>query len=745
MNILYICADPGIPIRGAKGASIHVRALTDAFAAQGHRVTLLTPRAGDGIAPNAQVVQVPSRLIATKNLPPDVREFLAMQITDAIVRAGLELTSRERIGLIYERYSLWSDAGAQLAEVTGLPFILEVNAPLRVEAARYRTLSRERDAAEIETRMFTQAAAISVVSTPLRDYVIQHGANSARVHVLPNAVDEQYFHPAVSGKAVRAQYDLAGKFVVGFVGTVKPWHDLDILIEALAQTAALEPFAARGSAPHLLLVGDIPDSVRARIAARGIAATIVPPIPNHDVPTHIAAMDVAVSPHPALADFYFSPLKLVEYLACGVATIAANLPPIAALVTDGVTARLYPPGNAAALAAQIAELATHDTARMRLGWQGARYVLQNHTWRRNAHQSLGWLFPRTSARDALGAPLFDDKLRRRLFRATRADLAARWLAAQLDESFDTVTRLEILKYKPRRRCVIAYELTRASATPGDNATRQVIGKVFKDGRGAEHLDFHRALWADGFDATASDGITIAQPLAYIPAMQMFVQERAPGTTLEDSLATPNFSERVRASAAVIAKLHATRVQPPKTYTLADELAHLAEWSVDLATHKPDYALAIERQLAALNAWAETLPPVELTPAHRDFYYSQLLFADRRITLIDLDLFARADPAIDVANFAAHLRFLALDHFANGRALDLEIKSFVDEYARRQSVTPAFFARLAFYETATYFRLMHVVVQRPHFADLFQPLFEITEQRITHQTSSHLTIPVLNSQ
>ena len=100
MNILYICADPGIPIRGAKGASIHVRALTDAFAAQGHLVTLLAPRAGDGIAPNAQLVQVPSRLIATKNLPPDVREFLAMQIANAIVRAGRELTARAHFGVI---------------------------------------------------------------------------------------------------------------------------------------------------------------------------------------------------------------------------------------------------------------------------------------------------------------------------------------------------------------------------------------------------------------------------------------------------------------------------------------------------------------------------------------------------------------------------------------------------------------------------------------------------------------------
>ena len=61
MNILYLCADRGIPIRGHKGAAVHVRAMADAFQQAGHTVTILTPRPGsvDGPAPRAEIVEIP--------------------------------------------------------------------------------------------------------------------------------------------------------------------------------------------------------------------------------------------------------------------------------------------------------------------------------------------------------------------------------------------------------------------------------------------------------------------------------------------------------------------------------------------------------------------------------------------------------------------------------------------------------------------------------------------------------------
>jgi hypothetical protein len=291
---------------------------------------------------------------------------------------------------------------------------------------------------------------------------------------------------------------------------------------------------------------------------------------------------------------------------------------------------------------------------------------------------------------------------------------------------DRVTHLEVLKYKPNRRCVVAYDLQPSSiGLEPDAVGQRLVGKVFRDDRGARHLALHQALWADGFGEPAADGITVARPLAYIPEMRMFVQERAPGSKLDDSLDAPDFGDRVRRCAATIAKLHASRVRPAARYTLADKLASLEVRAAELAAWRPDRAEAFSVHVARLRAWAATLPQADLVPAHRDFYYSQVLFAKGRVTLIDLDLFALADPAIDVAI----RRPLAPPRHpapSDPDALNTAVAQFVDEYARQAALPAGFFWRAWPYEAAAYFRSMHVSMQRPRPGRCFDSLFELCE-------------------
>ena len=145
--------------------------------------------------------------------------------------------------------------GARLSRATRLPLVLEVNAPLLQEAARYRSLSDYKLAAQIEAVQFKTAFAISVVSQPLWEYVVQRGALARGVHVLPNGVDPQQFHPAVRGGSVRGRYGLNGRIVVGFAGRARPWHDLPTLLQAVAQLHQSDPRY------HLLLVGQMPEDL----------------------------------------------------------------------------------------------------------------------------------------------------------------------------------------------------------------------------------------------------------------------------------------------------------------------------------------------------------------------------------------------------------------------------------------------------------------------------------------------------
>lgn len=766
MRILYLCADRGIPVRGNKGASVHVRAMANAFARAGHAVTILTPRPGpaDGPAVSAEIVEAPVPAPAAGAGDSRVEaELQAVRLSQDLLRVASDLHAQRGFELIYERYSLWSDTGAWLSLATGLPLVLEVNAPLIEEAQRYRSLADVETASAIERTQLAAAAAVSVVSDALRRYVIGRGAAPARVFVTPNGVDAQHFHPAVRGGSVRHAYNLHDRIVIGFVGRPRPWHDLETLLAAVARLREEDPRY------HLLLVGEMAGDLAAQLDRYNLldATTLTGAVAHDEVPRHIAAMDVAVSTHlPSQeADFYFSPLKLFEYLACGAPVVAADIGQPSQIVRHGVTGLLYPPGDAAALAQRIAEL-LRDPARAReMAWQGAAEVLQRHTWDGNVRQVLGWIQPGESSRAetvaALAAggapgpggdsgpslPLLDSKLRQRLYRATRPDLAAPFLSEVLVDAgvMDRrdqlgVEAIEVLKYKPGRRCVLAYGLHLRNARTGAGSTGRVIGKVFRDERGGRLHALQQALWQEGFGLRASDQVVVPRSLGYVPEMRMQVQECAPGVTLNELAADgPVLEPAVRCGQA-LAKLHhapspafsgdGVSLQP---YQLGDEAGRLDAYASTILDWRPDQAGRVLALRNALGRWADGLPaPQALTLVHRDFYYSQVLFHRSQLTLIDFDLLSLGDPAIDVANFTAHLAFLGLDKLAGMDALGLESEQFMAAYARHAAVDGAFLRRWAWYEAATFFRLLNVVAPRPGLAHTFDPLLERAESCLERQ-------------
>lgn len=742
MNILYLCADPGIPIRSHKGSAIHVRALINALSRLGHQVSLLTPRAGpvDGPTPEAQLFEV--RVPDHSSSPTEMeREQLAITTAQDVYRAGKELLAWEAFDFIYERYSLWSDAGARLANESGLPLVVEINAPLRLEASRYRSLINAELAAAIEKNLIKVAAILVVVSEPIKKYLLELGASPDKILVLPNGVDEQYFHPAVDGRPVRSRLGLEHKFVVGFVGTARPWHDLDALIESMAILKS-KSFTARlpASPPlepyHLLLVGNFPPRLVESIQRHNLVGmtTIVDSVPNCNVPDYLAAMNVAVSPHPAMPDFYFSPLKLFEYLACGVPTVAADLPPLADVIEPGENGLLYLPGSPHDLATQISALADDPVRSEKMGMRGAKKVLSDYTWVGNAqkiirhiHQADGNNFPEIpSPHVAQAAPVWDEKIGRALYQATRTDLVNKALAGVLAENgLKQINGWKIIKYRPGRRCVIAYQ-TDSEIQPAYN--KQIIGKIFYDGRGARYFDVQKEMWSNGFGPNAADHITVSRPVAYLPELNMFVQEFAPGSSLEDFTGQPDFEEKVRVSAAALVKLHANKIVPTVTYSVFSELTNLDKWALELCNLRPGLAPLFKFHLADLHALGEALPAVEHNPVHRDFYYGQILFSNDRTTLIDFDLMSFGDGAIDVANFAAHLQFLAIQKHANLDKFGHLAKFFIQEYLALRPMS-ASAPRLAFYEAATFFRLLHVALMRPHFSQYFETLMELCNQKI----------------
>jgi glycosyltransferase involved in cell wall biosynthesis len=191
----------------------------------------------------------------------------------------------------------------------------------------------------------------------------------------------------VSGAEVRRRYRLNGHLVAGFVGWLRDWHGLERLIGAVHAAGLLE----RGL--RLLIVGAGPafPSLRARVRSLGLADRVVltGPVAHEAVPAHVAALDIALQPS---ATAYACPMKLLEYMAMARGIVAPDQPNIRELLRDGVSARLFAPGDDRSLVAAISELMERPALRATLGRQARQEVVErNLSWRMNAERALSIL------------------------------------------------------------------------------------------------------------------------------------------------------------------------------------------------------------------------------------------------------------------------------------------------------------------------------------------------------------------
>lgn len=357
MRLAYLCTDPGIAFGGSKGASIHVGEVVSALAAQDHELLMLI----GGIVPGASA----PRGVTLERLPgpgkgAPVAERLRFE--DDLVAWLAARLDRFRPAVLYERLALHSAAGGAVARRLGIPHLLEMNAPLLEEAARYRTLEVPEEAALRERAAITGADLVFAVSPPLVDYAARNGAR--RVELLQNAAALERFPPAKRNGASP---------VAVFCGSLRPWHGIETIAEAWRR---LGP-----AAPSLLVIGDGP----ARHLLDGLRVTMTGPLPAGQVPAAMARADIGLAPYSADAPPYFSPLKVFEYLAAALATVVADLPAVTAVV-DADTAIVIPPGDAVALADAVAALCADSSRRRRLGRNGRALVAAGHTWQHRATQ-----------------------------------------------------------------------------------------------------------------------------------------------------------------------------------------------------------------------------------------------------------------------------------------------------------------------------------------------------------------------
>jgi len=373
-------------VGGVKGASIHVAEVCKALTELGASVTLLAQRLTGSVPDGVELV-----LLDPGPLPrgPD-GEPARMAACDEFARRAAPVLARLRPDLVYERLSLFFGSGRELARNCGAARLVEVNAPVTAERERHFGLAL-RAAGELAEREALAGARALVVSEPLVAFARQRGV--AQVEVVANGVDLGRFDPQRrrdEAGAVRRALRLEQAELVGFIGSLEPWHGVDVLLDAVELLAPSRPSL------RLLVVGDGPcrPALEARAANPGLRGRVIftgALLPS-TVAAHLIALDVATAPYLQSDYFYFSPLKVLEAMAAGRPLVASRFGPIAAMLAG--TGLLVSPGDPVDLAGAIARLLEDPAAAAQLGLAARRQAVRTGGWNLVATRILDAAAPR---------------------------------------------------------------------------------------------------------------------------------------------------------------------------------------------------------------------------------------------------------------------------------------------------------------------------------------------------------------
>jgi glycosyltransferase involved in cell wall biosynthesis len=363
------------------GQAVHIDSLVNAFRMLGHEVRIVAPRRAERAAFGSDAGAAISLL---KRVMPAVAYEL-LELGHSFVCFVRLWHAYRTFGpdVLYERYSLFLLAGAWLKRLYGVPFLLEVNAPLAQERSEFGGLKLKRLARRAERYTWRSAHRVFPVTHVLANELCDAGVHEGQIVVVPNGVQRALTQAAVDGADVRRQLGINGRTVLGFVGFMRSWHGLDSVIDLIADAGADAPW-------HLLLLGDgpaLPD-LRRRAAERRITSkvTFAGVVPPDRVPAHLVAFDIALQPRVVP---YASPLKLIEYMALERAIVAPDVANIREILTDGETALLFDPERSDAFQICIETLTRDPELRRTLGQRARRHVVERDlTWEGNATRVL---------------------------------------------------------------------------------------------------------------------------------------------------------------------------------------------------------------------------------------------------------------------------------------------------------------------------------------------------------------------
>ncbi len=275
--------------------------------------------------------------------------------------AAVRVGKRRNIPVVYEIRAFWEDAAVDHGTTTE-------------GSLRYR-LTRA-----LETYVIKQADAVTTICEGLRHDIIGRGVDSAKVTVIPNAVDPEKFSTGgVVDTELQNKLGLSGKSVLGFIGSFYAYEGLPLLIKALPK------IIESNDDVRLLLVGGGPQEklLKTLVHDMGLDRYVIftGRVPHDVVQAYYDLVDIFVYPRLSMRlTELVTPLKPLEAMAQGRLVIASDVGGHKELIEDGKTADLFLAGDTDDLASKVLSLLSSPETWDERRKNARKFVEEQRSW-----------------------------------------------------------------------------------------------------------------------------------------------------------------------------------------------------------------------------------------------------------------------------------------------------------------------------------------------------------------------------
>ena len=297
----------------------------------------------------------------------------------------LEVIKQEKPDIIHAHSpSLNGWPALRAAKKNDIPCVYEIRA-FWEDAAVDKGSFKEGDlkyniSAFVEKKLMERVDFVFTICEGLKKEIIRRGLGENKIEIIPNCVDLSQFSKTDYNNEIADKFNLQGRYVFGFIGSLYQFEGIDLLINAYAQ--AKEEL----NNSVVLIVGDGPmyEDWRQMVKSQNLDKNIIfiGKVPHEEVSNYYSVMNAMVYPRSSMRlTELVTPLKPLEAMALEKIVVGSDVGGIGELVKDQQTGFLFKSGDINALTDTLLQCIKRDSASNEKIIQNAlAYVKQERDW-----------------------------------------------------------------------------------------------------------------------------------------------------------------------------------------------------------------------------------------------------------------------------------------------------------------------------------------------------------------------------